>query len=103
MKKIITAAALLFLGSCALANPSTGPGVLHTDVKELVYYDSTVIPIQTIELCSNNYLGLVSTGNMGLDAIKYKTSIRKIASIEKTYSSTLLLAAKSCIIVKGQK
>lgn len=103
MKKIIAVVTLLLLEACALANPSTGPGVLHTDVKELVYYDSTIIPLESVELCSQNYMGLVSIGDMGLEAVRKKSTIRKIASIEKTYSSSFLLSASSCIIVKGQR
>lgn len=102
MRKFIAVISLLFLGSCALANPGTGPGVLYTNVTELVYYDSTVIPIETVEMCSHNYFGLVSVGNISLDTIKYKTSIRKISSIERSYHSSFLVTASSCLVVKGQ-
>ena len=34
--------------------------------------------------------------------IVYKTEIKKISSIERTYESAFFVSAKSCLIVKGQ-
>lgn len=102
VKKSAAAFFLLSIASCAIANPPSGPGVLYTDVRELVFYDDTVAPMVTATACSTNILGLFSTGDAGLNAIKYQSKIRKISSIEKTYESTFLISAKSCLIIKGQ-
>lgn len=106
MKKFIKKSAVIFsflsIASCAIANPPSGPGVIFTDVKELVYYDGSVSSVLTSVICSKNILGLVSTGDAGLNIVKLQTKIKKIASIEKTYESSFLIYAKSCLIVKGQ-
>ncbi len=102
MKKIIVVLALILASSCAITNPPSGPGVFYTDVKELVYYDPYVNPLSESVTCSNNYGGFFSLGNSGLNAIKAKTKIKKIHSIERTYHNFMLIKAKSCLIVKGQ-
>ena len=102
MKKLFVVASVAFLSSCAITNPPSGPGVFYTDVKELLYYDAYVKPTVEAEVCSKNYFGFVSVGDSGLSAIRSKTEIRKISSIERTYESKFFVSAKSCLIVKGQ-
>lgn len=102
MKKIIAILALIIASSCAITNPPSGPGVFFTDVKELVYYDPYVNPFSQSVICSKNYGGFVSIGDSGLNAIKAKTKIKKIHSIERTYHNIMLVKAESCLIVKGQ-
>lgn len=102
MKKIIAVLALVLASSCAITNPPSGPGVFYTDVKELLYYDPSVNAVSESVICSHNYAGFVSVGNSGLNAIKAKTKIKKISSIERTYHNVMLVSAESCLIVKGQ-
>lgn len=102
MKNFLVAILALFsLSACAISNPPAGPGVLYTDVKELIYYDSYVTPNVEVTVCGTNILGLVSTGNNSLNAIKEESRLKKVASIERTYKSVLLLFADSCLIVRG--
>lgn len=101
MRKICIIAFLFLFSSCAITNPPSGPGVFYSNVKELVYYDSGVPVNSRAAVCSNNYFGFISVGDAGLSAIRSKSGIKKIASIEKTYQNTFLLFAKSCLIVTG--
>ncbi|MBM5782681.1 MAG: hypothetical protein FJ368_04585 [Pelagibacterales bacterium] len=102
MKKVIAVLALVISSSCAITNPPSGPGVFYTDVKEILYYDPYVNAVSEFVICSNNYGGFISVGNSGLNAIKTKTKIKKIHSIERTYHNVMLIKAESCLIVKGQ-
>lgn len=88
------------ISSCA--NPPAGPGLIYTQASELTYYDPYVRPNQKAVLCSKNILGLFSWGDNGYDAFKMVSSIRKISTIEKTYTGRFFVYAKSCMIIKGE-
>ncbi len=102
MKNFFAIILLLASASCAVANPPTGAGFFYTNVKEIVYFDPYVKPNQKATLCSKNTLGLVSTGDNGLEELKLRSSIRKIYSIERTYVSRFFMLAESCVIVTGE-
>ena len=102
MKKFSALILLAILASCAMANPPSGHGLLYTEAKEVIYYDPYIKPNQVTVLCSKNFLGLFSYGDNGFNAFKLNSEIRKIATMERTYSSRLLLYAESCLIVKGE-
>ena len=102
MKNLFVILTFLLLSACAITNPPGGPGVLYTDVRELVYLDSYVTPNVEVTVCSTNVLGLVATGDNSLNAIKAESKLKKISSIERTYKSVMLLFGESCLIVRGQ-
>jgi len=102
MKKILAIISLFVASSCAIAMPPAGPGIFYTEATEVVYYDPYIKPSQKAMMCSKNLLGLVSKGDNGFDALRLNSSIRKIATIEKTYSSRFLIFAESCLIVRGE-
>ena len=102
MKKIFAIGLLFISAACAIANPPAGPGVLYTEAVEMVYYDPYIKPQQKATLCSKNILGLISSGDNSLMALKSNSDIRKISTIERTYSSRFLIYAESCLIVKGE-
>lgn len=102
MKKLFAIIILATLASCAVANPPTGSGFFYTDVRELVYFDPYIKPSQKATLCSKNTLGLMATGDSGLDALRARSSIRKISSIERTYTSRFFIFAESCLVVVGE-
>ncbi len=91
---------LFFLTACAISNPPSGPGVIITKTRELIYYDGKVVANNEITSCSNNILGIVAYGDNGIDALKAKGDFSKIHSIERIYQNFLLLYAKSCLVVK---
>lgn len=101
MKKIILLA-VFYLSSCAYSNAPSGNGLLYTEVKELNYYDPYIKPNKKSTLCAKNFFGLISHGDNSLDSLRYKSNIRKIASIEKTYSSRFSLISRSCTIITGE-
>ncbi len=102
MKKILAIIVLLASASCAIVNPPSGTGIFYTEVQELVYLDPYIKPNQKVTLCSKNILGMVTLGDSGFDALRLRSSIRKIATIERTYKSRFLITAESCLIVKGE-
>lgn len=101
-KKFSLAILVLMISSCAIALPPQGAGGLYTESRDVVYYDPYIKPDQKITFCSRNYLGLISYGNSSFDALKLNSDIRKIATIERTYSSRFLVYSESCLIVKGE-
>ncbi len=88
--------------SCAKVNAPSGNGVIFTEASEIIYYDPYIKPNQKITMCHKNIAGFVSNGAAGFDALRLKSQIRKIATIEKTYSSRLSLIGESCTIVTGE-
>lgn len=102
MKKIFVIIALFASTSCAIVNSPTGTGILYTDVQELIYYDPYIRPNQKTTMCSKNFLGVIALGDSGFDALKLRSSIRKIATIERTFKSRFLIVAESCLVVKGE-
>ena len=102
MKIFLAIIALMTASSCVMLNAPSGSGLLYTEVAELVYYDPYIKPNQRSMLCAENILGLVSSGDMSFEALKLRSSIRKIATIEKTYSSRFFVFGESCVIIKGE-
>ncbi len=102
MFKYLSVLAILAVSSCVSVNAPAGPGLIYTDSAELTYYDPYIRPNQKAVLCSKNVLGLFSWGDNGYDVLKMRSSIRKIATIEKTYYSRFFVYGKSCMIVKGE-
>ncbi len=93
---------LLTSSSCAFVNPPAGPGLIYTETSDITYYDPYIVPNKKAVLCSKNILGLFSYGDNGYDKFRAISGIRKIASIEKTYSSRFFVYGKSCVIIKGE-
>ena len=101
-KCILIVVLLSIISSCAFVSPPAGAGLIYTQASELTYYDPYIRPNQKAVLCSKNILGLFSWGDNGYDAFKMTSSIRKIATIEKTYTGRFFVYAKSCMIIKGE-
>ena len=102
MKKIFAIFFLTIAASCAISSPPAGSGFLYTEATEVLYYDPYIKPQQKATLCSKNILGIASYGDNGFTALKLYSDIRKISTIERTYSSRFLIYAESCLIVKGE-
>lgn len=102
MKKIILVIFALSLSACALTRAPAGSGIIYTQDKELVYFDPYIKPQLKVTLCSKNLFGLISAGDSGLNAIKMNSPIRKIATIERTYTGRMFVYAESCLIVTGE-
>lgn len=102
MKNLFAIILLAMIAACAVSNPPAGHGFIYTEATEVLYYDPYIKPQQKVTLCSNNILGLVSTGDSSFSAVKLNSGIRKIATMERTYDSVLSLFSESCLIVKGE-
>lgn len=102
MKNIFIFILLMSLSACAISNPPSGHGFVYTEATEVIYYDPYIKPQQKATLCSDNILGLVSTGDSGFTALKLNSGIRKISTMEREYKSILSLYVRSCLIVKGE-
>ncbi len=102
MKIIAAVFLLLGLASCAIPRAPAGPGIIYTEDKELIYFDPYIKPQLKVALCSKNLFGLISAGDASLSAVRMYSPIRKIASIERTYSSRMFFYAQSCLVVMGE-
>jgi hypothetical protein len=100
MKKLFSLIAFFATASCM--NASTGNGLLYTETSEIIYYDPYVKPNQKTTMCAKNFVGLVAFGDASLYNLQQTSTIRKISSIEKTYSSRFSLIGEACTIVKGE-
>ena len=102
MKNISAIILLVMLSACAISNPPAGHGFIYTEATEVIYYDPYIKPQQKATLCSSNILGLFSTGDNSFAALKLNSGIRKISTMERTYSSVVSVFVKSCLVVKGE-
>lgn len=102
MRNFLALILLSMLSACAVSNAPAGHGFIYTDATEVIYYDPYIKPQQKATLCSTNILGLVSIGDNSFTALKLDSGIRKISTMERTYSSALSLFVKSCLVVKGE-
>jgi TRL-like protein family len=102
MKNISAVILLVMLSACAISNPPAGHGFIYTEATEVLYYDPYIKPQQKATLCSTNILGLFSTGDNSFAALKLSSGIRKISTMERTYSSVASTFVKSCLVVKGE-
>ncbi len=99
--KVLLAISLFSAASCALPRPSAGPGFIYTNVTEGIFANNSVEDKKQGEVCYTNILGIVSSGDASVDVVKRKSSIKNVASIDRTYEGVLGVYAKSCTIVKG--
>lgn len=101
MKKLLLLFSFL-ASSCVFVGAPAGSGFLYTEQKELIYFDPYVKPKQKTTMCAKNFFGLVAKGDQGLDPFHLTSSIRKISSIEKSYSSRFGVVGEACTIIKGE-
>ncbi len=101
MKKLLLLFSF-FISSCVSVNAPAGAGFFYTEQKELTYFDPYIKPKQKTTMCAKNFFGLVAKGDQGLDTFHLTSSIRKISSIEKSYSSRLGIVGEACTIIKGE-
>ena len=90
------------LSGCATAITRNGAGIFYTDTSDSVTATDLAQASKEGQACAMNYLGLVSIGNMTVDAAKKAGGIKKVASVDFTQNSILGVYAKSCTIVRGE-
>jgi hypothetical protein len=102
MTKFIAAAALpLLLSGCALAPYQ--PGILYADVTLPVdVRDNTVGCAKRGTATTKNYLGLVSTGDAGIEQAKAAAGITKVGSVDAKYKNILMFYNETTTTVCGE-
>ena len=88
---------LLLLGGCAMY-PIAG---LYTDVTMPFHPVIGHTGSKRGEACSSNILGLIATGEGGIDAARRKGGITKVATVDHKMTTILGLYSTFCTVVTG--
>ena len=99
-KTMFVLGAALFLGACA--TPSTEVGVaLFNDTVQPLMVTGNSGATKVGRACAKNYLGLVITGDMSVEAAKKDGKITQVTSIDKEVKSYAIYA-EVCTVVRGK-
>ncbi len=100
---MLTGISLLTLSACATgsASSATGPGFIYSDHYEGVMVTANQAGRKRGEACTQNILGLVTSGDATLSAAMKRGSITVISSVDRYYNSVLGVWGKMCTIVTG--
>ena len=101
MKKLFIIAALL-LPSCAFVPSNTGYGILG-NTKEPIMVTSNMSrgrTMKTSKVCGNNFLGIVSVGDISVETAMQKRGIKEIVVVEKEIKRYFVIT-EVCVVVKG--
>ncbi|WP_428897665.1 TRL-like protein family protein [Parelusimicrobium proximum] len=103
MRKTVTrvsilAAVCVALSACAVV-PSQVGGTIYSRVTDPMMVTEAV-GTKTGKACADNYLGIVSIGDMSIAAAKKDGKITKVASVDKVIEGNILIA-KACTVVTG--
>jgi hypothetical protein len=104
MKKLLTAAIACSLAGCGVAGlPKAGPAVV-AQIKQAEQQVGNTSSMKRGEACTENFLGLVATGDATVATAKAKGSISTIATMDREIFGLnvyIPLYAKSCTVVTG--
>ena len=101
MKTILTAILLLTSSGCATGHSATGTGFIYTDHFEGVMATANQAGRRRGEACTQNVLGLVTSGDASLSAAMKNGAITVISSADRHFYSVLGVYGKMCTIVTG--
>ena len=102
MKKIIVAGALAAsLSGCALGPYQ--PGLLYTNMSAPIdVRDNAVSCNKRGEATTTNILGLIGTGDAGVEKAKANAGITKVGNVDVQYTNILGLFSTSTTVVCGE-
>ena len=91
----------LILSSCATPVSRTGLGLLYTDHFEGTMVTANPAGRKRGQACTQNYLGLVTSGDGTVSAAMKDGAITVVSSVDHSYTGFLGLYGKVCTIVTG--
>jgi hypothetical protein len=86
---------------CATLGSHTGPGLIRTDHYEGVMVTTNPTGKKRGTSCTENFLGLVTTGDATVSAAMKNGAITSVSSVDHHYESTLGVYGRMCTIVTG--
>jgi len=90
------------LSGCATSlNTATGPGFIYTDHYEGVTATANQAGRKRGQACTQNILGLFTSGDASLSAAMKNGAITVISSVDHHYKSIFGVWGKMCTIVTG--
>jgi hypothetical protein len=92
---------LLSTVSCATVVGGTPLGIVYTSVKGPVAVTSYEDNTKKGRSCATSILGVVATGDAGIEAAKNNGGIKKVASVSRDITSILGIFAEVCTVVAG--
>ncbi len=92
---------VILLSACATPRSSTAPGLILTDHIEGVMVTTNPPGRKRGMACTQNYVGLVTSGDASLSAAMKNGAITEISSVDHQYKSILGVYGKMCTIVTG--
>ena len=105
MKNIISLLLVLVsastLSACATGNSATGPGFLYMDHYEGLIATANQAGRRRGEACTQNILGLVTSGDASLSAAMKNGAITVVSSADRHFTGFLGIYGKMCTIVTG--
>lgn len=102
MKKIfMSIAAAALLSSCAAVSTPAGFGGIYTGVTSGQAVSGNAVGKKVGTSQAINVLGIVASGNAGIDAAAKKAGIRKISHVDKRQTSVLGIFSSYQTIVYG--
>ena len=100
MKKLLfMLGATLLIGACATPSTEVGIALFSDTVQPLMVTNNSGTKVG--RACGKNYLGLIITGDMSVEAAKKDGKITQVASVDKEIKSYALYA-EVCTVVRGR-
>jgi hypothetical protein len=104
MKKLflfLVLSPLFFTTGCATGNSATGPGFIYTDHYEGIIATANQSGRKRGEACTQNILGLFTSGDASLGAAMKNGAITVVSSADHYFHSVMGVYGKMCTIVTG--
>ncbi|MBP5429613.1 MAG: TRL-like family protein [Elusimicrobiaceae bacterium] len=98
-RTMLAVAGALLLGACATPSTEVGIALFNDTVQPLMVTGNTGTKVG--RACAKNYLGLVITGDMSVEAAKKDGKITQVASVNKEVKGYALYA-EVCTVVTGR-
>jgi len=93
---------VLMLSGCATSlNTATGPGFIYSDQYEGVTATANQAGRKRGQACTQNILGLFTSGDASMSAAMKNGAITVISSVDHHYKSIMGVWGKMCTIVTG--
>jgi len=86
----------VLLSGCATGNSATGPGFIYSDHYEGIMATSNQSGRKRGEACTENILGLVTTGDASMGAAMKNGAITVVSSIDRHFHSYLWFDVHHC-------
>ncbi len=103
MKKLVLVGAVVaLLSSCATVGTPAGVGFIYTDVTSGTAATSNQLGTKVGRAKATNVLGIVATGDAGIQAAAREGGISKISHVDQKQKSVLGIVSTSQTIVYGE-